>query len=106
MAASEAQVQQLNRRMGIVPRGLESFTNSGNSEKHSQDAKIAKKVISEKDEPVTPNSLARRQPFTWEFFPEQTARTRLESVFHIASFSSGIGWLLPVDMLLIDDFEP
>ena len=92
--------------MSIVPRGLEGFSKSGNSQKDSQDSKIAKKAISEKDEPVSPNCLARRQPFSRDFFPEETARTVLESVFHIASFSGGIRWFLPVDMLLIHDFEP
>jgi hypothetical protein len=61
----------LNHRMSIVPRGgLEKFSKSGDAQKDLQDSKIAKKAISEKNEPVSPNCLPRRQPFSREFVPE------------------------------------
>jgi len=76
----------------MVPRGLESFSKSGNSKKYSQDSKIAKKVISEKDEPTSPNCLPRRQPFTGEFFPEEAARTWLESLFQVLQQWDWVGF--------------
>jgi hypothetical protein len=50
--------------MGIVPRGVENFAKSGNFQEHSHDPKIGKQLIFEKDEPVSTNGVARRQPLT------------------------------------------